>query len=147
VFEIVFEGITKEVMVTKLNNVELEVLPYAVSDIDGQVVEPNTIMCVAILPQNSDQLAHAAGRMNSLYRIDGIKQVNFAHVPPPEKMKRPWFRHRLIPIAISNLIIFLAVYGALLGLHCRLNTYADYFVAFIGPIITSALLAILYRFY
>src|SRR5215472_11513592 len=126
VFEIVFERITKEVMESKLNNVELKVLSYAVSDMDSQVVEPNTIMCEAILPQNSDQLAHAEGRMNSLYRIDGIKQVNIAHVPPPEKMKRPWFRHPIIPIAISTILTFLTVIGTVLGLHCRLNTFDDY---------------------
>jgi len=120
-------------------NVELEVLP------GGQVV-PNTIMCEAILPQNSDQLGIAEGKMNSLYRIDGIKQVNFAHVPPPEKMKRPWFRHPIIPIAISTLLTFLTVYLTLLGLHCHL-TYDDYVVALIEPTITSVLLAILYRFY
>jgi hypothetical protein len=147
VFEIVFEG-SKAVMVSKLNNVELEVLPYDVSDIDGQVV-PNTIMCEEILPQNSDQLKIAEGRMNSLYRLGGIKQVNFAHIPPAEKMKigwNNWFRHPIIPITISTILTFLTVYLTLLGLHCHL-TYYDYFVALIGPTITSVLLAILYRFY
>ena len=149
VFEIVFEGITKEVMASKLSNVELEVLPYSVSDIDGQAVEANTIMCMAILPQNGDQLGLGAGRINSLYRIHGIKQceVNITHVSPPEKERRPWFRHPIIPITISTLLTFLTVYGTLLGLHVRLNAYDDYFVAFIGPTITSVLLALLYRFY
>jgi hypothetical protein len=149
VFEIFFEG-PKEVMVSKLNNVELGVLAYDVRmDIDGEVPEPGTIMCEAILPQNSDQLGIAVDRINSLRGIDGIKQVNFVHVPPPEvpPPERPWFRHPIIPITISTILTFLTVYGTLLGLHVRLNTYDDYFVAFIGPTVTSVLLAILYRFF
>ena len=146
-FEIVFEGITKEVIASKLSNVELEVLPYSVSDIDVQGFDPTTIMCVAILPQDGDELRLAAGRINSLYRINGIKQVNIAHVSPPEKERRSWFKHPIFPIAISTILSFLTVYGTLLGLHVKLNSYDDYFVAFIGPTITSILLALLYRFY
>jgi hypothetical protein len=66
VFEIGFQGITPEVLASKLNNVELKVLPYSVSDISGQGVEPNTIMCMAILPQNGEELGLLAGRFNSL---------------------------------------------------------------------------------
>jgi hypothetical protein len=147
VFEIIFEGISKDVIASKLSNIELKVLPYSVSDLDGRRVEPNTIMCMAILPQNVDALGLAAGRINSLRIIDGIKQVNIAHVSLPEKETRRWFKHPIFPIVISTLLTFLTVYGTLLGLHVKLNNYNDYFVAFILPTITSASLAILYKFY
>jgi hypothetical protein len=81
-FEIHFKGVSKEAMASKLSSVELEVLPYSVSDLNSQASDPNTIMCVAILP--ADDIRLVAGRMNSLYRINGIKQINIAHVPDRE---------------------------------------------------------------
>lgn len=147
VFEIVFEGISIETMGSKLSNVELEVLPYSVSDIGSQVREPNTIMCIAILPDTGDEAGVVAGRINSLYRIGGIKQVNIAHVSQPEKVRQPWFRHPIIPISISTILTFITVYIALLGLQVKLSTYDEFVVAYIGPTVTSVLLALLYRFY
>jgi hypothetical protein len=104
-FEIHFEGFSREVMASKLSNVELEVLPYSVSDLNSQASDPNTIMCVAILP--ADEIRLVAGRMNSLYRINGIKQINIAHVSQPEKGRGSSFKHPIFPIVISAILSFL----------------------------------------
>ncbi|MFY9870795.1 MAG: hypothetical protein WAK17_13845 [Candidatus Nitrosopolaris sp.] len=46
--------------------------------------------------------------MNSLYRINGIKQINIAHVPEPEKDIRSWLKHPIFTIVISTILNFLS---------------------------------------
>ncbi|MFY9798576.1 MAG: hypothetical protein WAJ93_23050 [Candidatus Nitrosopolaris sp.] len=49
-FEIRFEGVSKEVMASTLSYVELEVLPYSVSDLNSQASDPNTISALQYCP-------------------------------------------------------------------------------------------------
>jgi hypothetical protein len=66
-------------------------------------------MCVSIVPDNS-----AIGdRMNSLYRVPGVKQVDILQTIPLKGQRR-WYGHFMIPLLISTVVFSLGVLTVLL---------------------------------
>jgi hypothetical protein len=107
-FQIRLEGASKDVIVPKLKNLSYTV-PFIARNVGDADSDPNFVMCVSIVPDNS-----AIGdRMNSLYRVPGVKQVDILQTIPLKGQRR-WYGNFMIPLLISTVVFSLGVLTVLL---------------------------------
>jgi hypothetical protein len=143
-FEIAVEGVTLNLVVSKLDKLGLKVLPYSKQELGKHAYDPNNIVFIGYFPDDV-AIELVVGQMNSLARIDGVKCVKILSVSQLKgKTKKQWYNHFVIPLLISTTVNSLGVFGILLGGNINLDwkIYLGLFSA-----VTSFWSAVVYRHY
>jgi hypothetical protein len=148
-FEIFFEDISKNHLISKLNSSQLKVLPYSIKDIGEIDDEPDCIACEAVFPKE-DAIPLFVGKINSMKQINGVKGINMVSYKLIED-KKHWYNHFTIPLLISIigdfLIGFIIMETVAINHKIVLELYDDYVLLLIIPAVMSFLTGISYIYY
>ncbi len=83
-FEISIEGVTLEVLASRLERSGIKVLPYSKTELGKDAYDPSHIISIGYFP-DSVVLELAVSQMNLLRVLDGVKEVKIVNVSEKTK--------------------------------------------------------------
>jgi len=137
-FEITISGISKDLIVKKINRMGYQFLPYGITEYGKKDIEPNQFMCVSIISEKG-AFNQLVGKISSLYQLDGIAKVKILHTP---KVERKWSDHFLIPLLITGVINILYGLSIIWGLPTDTPLNLD-FITYVKILLVPAVLSFL----
>lgn len=113
-FEISIEGVTLEVLASRLERSGIKVLSYSKTELGKDAYDSSHIISIGYFP-DSVALELAVSQMNSLRVLDGVKEVKIFSVSQSKEKTKKWYDHFMIPLLISTAVNTLGIFGILLG--------------------------------